>query len=170
MDEYPKDTKEFDKWFPSDNECLNYIIRLRWPNGYQCPHCHVVGQSWLRDRGRIKCKNCRHEQSVTGGTIFHRSHTPLRTWFKIMWHICLQKNGYSAMSLQRSLGFSYPTAWLCLHKLRKAMGQNRKDLLSGEVEVMRLMLVVCTRENAGEDRWKGDCFGSCRERGLKRKF
>lgn len=135
MDEYPKDTKEFDKWFPSDNECLNYIIRLRWPNGYQCPHCHVVGQSWLRDRGRIKCKNCRHEQSVTGGTIFHRSHTPLRTWFKIMWNICLQKNGYSAMSLQRSLGFSYPTAWLCLHKLRKAMGQNRKDLLSGEVEV-----------------------------------
>lgn len=70
------------------------------------------------------------------GTIFQDSHISMQTWFRVMWHICLQKNGISALGIQRSLGLSsYQTAWLCLHKLRKAMIRQGRERLSGKVEV-----------------------------------
>ena len=135
MNEYPHNTKEFDSWFSDETACLHYMIKLHWPDGFECPYCHSKKKSWLLNCGRIKCGICRRESSVTSGTIFYRSHLPFLTWFKIMWHICLQKNGYSALSLQRLLGFSYPTAWLCLHKLRKIMVRTGRELLDGDVEV-----------------------------------
>ncbi len=135
MDTYAIDTKMFNDVFIDDASCLEYLIKIRWPDGYVCPDCHAQGQAWMLCKGKIKCRKCRHVRSALSGTVFQDSHTPLLTWFRIMWHICLQKNGYSALSLQRSLGFSYPTAWLCLHKLRKAMVRPGREKLSGVVEV-----------------------------------
>ena len=135
MDTYPLDTKMFNDVFIDDASCLEYLVKIRWPDGYVCPDCQAHGQAWLLGKGKIKCRKCRHVHSALSGTVFQDSHTPLLTWFRIMWHICLQKNGYSALSLQRSLGFSYPTAWLCLHKLRKAMVRPGREKLSGVVEV-----------------------------------
>ena len=135
MDTYPLDTKMFNDVFIDDASCLEYLVKIRWPDGYVCPDCQAHGQAWLLGKGKIKCRKCRHVHSALSGTVFQDSHTPLLTWFRIMWHICLQKNGCSALSLQRSLGFSYPTAWLCLHKLRKAMVRPGREKLSGVVEV-----------------------------------
>lgn len=135
MDTYPIDTKMFNEAFIDDDSCLKYLFKVRWPDGYVCPDCRTRGQAWMLGKGKIKCRKCHHVHSVLAGTIFHGTHTPLLTWFRIMWHICLQKNGYSALGLQRSLGFSYPTAWLCLHKLRKAMVRPGREKLSGVVEV-----------------------------------
>lgn len=135
MDEYPKNSKMFNETFTTDASCFDYLFKIRWPEGYVCPVCHERGHFWLLDKGKVKCKGCHHVQSILSGTVFQGTHTPLKTWFQIMWHICLQKNGYSALSLQRSLGFSYPTAWLCLHKLRKAMVRPDRERLSGEVEI-----------------------------------
>ncbi len=135
MDTYPIDTKMFNEAFIDDDSCLKYLFKVRWPDGYVCPDCRTRGQAWMLGKGKIKCRKCHHVHSVLAGTVFHGTHTPLLTWFRIMWYICLQKNGYSAQGLQRSLGFSYPTAWLCLHNLRKAMVRPGREKLSGIVEV-----------------------------------
>jgi transposase-like protein len=73
---------------------------------------------------------------VTAGTIFQDSHLPLRLWFRAIWQVTCQKNGASALGLQRVLGLgSYQTAWTVLHKLRRAMVRPGRDKLSGRVEV-----------------------------------
>ena len=82
------------------------------------------------------CRACARQTSVTAGTIFHRTRTPLSTWFAAIWFVTSQKNGVSAQGLQRVLGFgSYETAWAWMHKLRRAMVRPDRDLLSGIVEV-----------------------------------
>jgi transposase-like protein len=82
------------------------------------------------------CVECGVKTSVSAGTIFHRSHTPISTWFAAVWFVTSQKNGVSAQGLQDALGFgSYETAWAWLHKLRRAMVRPDRDLLDGVVEL-----------------------------------
>jgi transposase-like protein len=82
------------------------------------------------------CAECGRKTSATAGTIFHRSHTPLSTWFAAVWFVTSQKNGVSAQGLKDALGFgSYETAWAWLHKLRRAMVRPDRELLSGVVEL-----------------------------------
>src|SRR2546425_7344063 len=84
----------------------------------------------------MHCKGCGHQSSITAGTIFHGTRSPLRQWFQAMWWVTAQKNGASALGLQRILGLgSYETAWALLHKLRRAMVRPGRDRLAGEVEV-----------------------------------
>ena len=83
-----------------------------------------------------ECAGCNYQLSVTAGTIFQDTHKPLTMWFKAMWYITSQKNGASALGLQRALGIgSYRTAWSWLHKLRRAMVRPGRDRLCGRVEV-----------------------------------
>ena len=86
--------------------------------------------------GRLLCKGCRAQVSVLAGTIFQDTHVPMQVWFHAIWWITSQKNGVSALGLQRVLGLgSYRTAWSLLHKIRSAMVRPERDMLSGEVEV-----------------------------------
>jgi len=79
------------------------------------------------------CRGCGRQTSVTAGTIFHRSRYPLKTWFGAMWFVCSQKNGISALGLQRAIGFgSYETAWAWMQKLRRAMVRPDRELLGGQ--------------------------------------
>ena len=121
MENYPKTLDEMECMFKDEGACLAYIAALRWPSGFQCPSCGST-KGWPMGNGRTLCGNCRHQQSVLAGTLFHRTHLSLQTWFRAMWHVCAAKNGLSALNLQRQIGLgSYNTAWLCLHKLRRAM-------------------------------------------------
>ncbi len=130
--DYPGTWQAFEAWFPDDGACREYLARLRWPDGFICPGCGG-GEAWLTGRGLWMCRSCGRQTSVTAGTIFHRSRYPLRVWFAAMWFVCSQKNGVSAMGLQRVLGFgSYETAWAWLHKLRRAMVRPDRELLGGE--------------------------------------
>ena len=87
-------------------------------------------------RGLWLCAACRHQASVTAGTLFQDTHKPLTLWFRAMWYVTTQKNGVSALGLQRVLGLgSYRTAWAILHKLRRAMVRPGRDRLKGIVEV-----------------------------------
>src|SRR5215210_861152 len=87
-------------------------------------------------RGLWMCRSCAYQASVTAGTIFHRSRLPLSDWFAAIWFLCSQKNGVSALGLQRVLGFGpYETAWAWLHKLRRAMVLPGRELLAGAVEL-----------------------------------
>ena len=123
------------EWFPDDAACLAYLERLRWPDGFVCPRCGG-GQGWRIADGRFSCGGCARKVSVTAGTIFHGTRTPLTTWFAAAWYVTNQKFGASALGLQRVLGLgSYETAWTIVHKLRRAMVRPERDLLSGLVEV-----------------------------------
>jgi transposase-like protein len=125
-----------DQWFRSDIACREYIQRLRWPNGFVCPECGVAGEPWTMSRGRLRRRACESETSLTAGTVFQDTRKPLRIWFLAMWFITSQKNGVSALGLQRELGLgSYETAWTWLHKLRRAMVRPDRDNLTGEIEV-----------------------------------
>lgn len=134
-EDYPKNQLEFERWFRTEADCINYLIKLRWPNGFICPGCRSE-HAWQVRRGRFKCRSCRRETSITAGTLFQDSHKPLGFWFRALWHVTNQKSGASALSLQRALGLgSYPTAWLWLHKMRRAMVRSGRDRLNGRIEV-----------------------------------
>lgn len=126
---------EFDSLFKDEDSCLDYLEKLRWPSGYACPNCNS-DKFWVISRGLRMCKHCGRQTSLTSGTIFHRSKKPLLTWFKAMWWIVAQKNGVSALGLQKIMGFgSYRTAWTWLHKFRRVMVVPGREQLSGVVEI-----------------------------------
>ena len=132
--EYPQTLADFDRWFAAEEGCRGYLVKVRWPSGFRCPRCSGV-EAWLTRRGLMHCKECGHQASITAGTIFQGTRSPLRQWFRAMWWVTAQKNGASALGLQRILGIgSYETAWTWLHKLRRAMVRPGRDRLCGEVE------------------------------------
>ena len=135
MEDYPRTVMELEERFSTEEACRDYLIRLRWPAGFVCPRCQAPGD-WTATRGRLICRECRYQASVTAGTIFQDTRKPLRMWFRAAWYITSQKNGASAVSLQQELGLgSYITAWTWLHKLRRAMVRPGRDRLRGTVEV-----------------------------------
>src|SRR5450759_3784960 len=135
MEDYPRNWSEFDARFGTEEACREYLFRLRWPEGFRCPRCGCRECSPVR-AVLLRCRACRHQTSVIAGTIFQDTRTPLRLWFQAMWWVTTQKNGASALGLQRVLGLKqYQTAWTWMHKLRRAMVRPGRDLLSGRVEV-----------------------------------
>ena len=135
MGDYPRNLTEFGARFGSEEACREYLLRLRWPGGFRCPRCSCM-KSWAVREVLLQCAGCGHQTSVTAGTIFQDTRTPLCLWFQAMWWITTQKNGASALGLQRGLGLrQYQTAWTWLHKLRSAMVRPGRDLLGGRVEV-----------------------------------
>jgi hypothetical protein len=135
IEDYPKTLMDFERRFATDDACRDYLGALRWPNGFVCPRCQGA-RGWKMSRGLWLCGGCRHQTSVTAGTIFQDSHLPLSLWFRAMWYVTTQKNGASALAVQRLLGLgSYKTAWALLHKLRRAMVRPGRDRLQGTVEV-----------------------------------
>jgi transposase-like protein len=133
---YPTTMLEFEKRFGTDDACREYLVRLRWPEGFRCPRCKS-DRSWFNGRrGLLECADCHHQSSATAGTIFDGTRLPLTVWFRAMWLVTSQKNGVSALGLQRQLGMKrYETVWTMLHKLRRAMVRPDRDRLSGRVEV-----------------------------------
>jgi len=133
--DYPGTYQQMREWFGDERSCLEYLERLRWPGGFVCPRCDAE-RAWRTGRGLWMCAVCGRKTSVTAGTIFHRTRTPLSTWFAAIWFVTSTKNGVSATGLQQNLGFgSYETAWAWLHKLRRAMVRPDRELLGGVVEV-----------------------------------
>ena len=119
---------------------MHALIILRISDGQGVsivPNCgYSAKKPYLMGRGLFLCRNCKRQTSVTAGTLFHRTHKPLRTWFLAMWFVTSQKYGASALGLKRVLGHgSYNTAWTWLHKLRRAMVRPGRDRLTGAVEV-----------------------------------
>jgi transposase-like protein len=135
VEDFPRTLLELEERFSSEQACRAYLFRLRWPDGFVCPRCGGR-KSWPMSCGRWLCGQCRHQASVTAGTIFQDTRLPLRLWFRAIWQITSQKNGASALTVQRVLGLgSYKTAWTWLHKLRRAMVRPGRDRLGGCVEV-----------------------------------
>ena len=135
MEDYPRTLLEFEKRFANEEACQQYLFDLRWPDGFRCPRCGH-NEAWSTSRALYRCRLCDFQTSVIAGTIFQDTAKPLRLWFRAMWYVVSQKNGVSALGLQRVLGLgSYRTAWTWLHKLRTAMVRPGRDRLAGTVEI-----------------------------------
>ena len=133
--DYPRSVGEFLAWFATDADCRDFLAWLRWPDGFVCDECGHAG-GWQVADGRWKCARCSHRTSVTAGTIFDRTRTPLTVWFQAVWSFATAKDGVSALGLQRTLQIgSYQTAWAMLHRLRSVLVRPGRELLSGQVEV-----------------------------------
>lgn len=132
---YPRSVGEFQSWFGTDAACLDFLEWMRWPDGFVCPDCGHHG-GWRLGDGRFWCLACGSRTSVTAGTIFDRTRTPLTVWFTACWMLATQKDGVSALSLQRALEIgTLQTAWAMLHRLRSVLVRPGRDRLSGTVEV-----------------------------------
>jgi Zn ribbon nucleic-acid-binding protein len=135
MKEYPMTFDEFTTKFATEEQCRDYLYRLRFLNGFVCPKCENT-KAWPIGDTLFECSECGRQTSVIAGTIFQDTRTPLKTWFTAVWWITTQKNGASAMGLQQILGLkSYKTAWTWLHKIRRAMVFPNRLKLNGTVEV-----------------------------------
>lgn len=134
MADYPETVREFRAWFPDEAACRAYLEKVRWPAGPRCPRCPQA-EVWKMQPPFYRCALCRHDFTVTAGTLFADTRLPLTLWFEALWHVVHQKHGASALGVQRVLGVSYLTAWRWLHKLRRAMVRPGRDRLAGSVEV-----------------------------------
>lgn len=147
--DYPATFLQFQDWFSTEEKCLDYLAQLRWPDGFVCPKCGS-STSWRTSDRLWMCTTCSRRTSVTSGTILDRTRTPLRTWFAAIWFVTSQKTGVSALGLQRVLGLkSYETAWVWMHKLRRAMVVPERQLLAGTVEVDETFVGGISRGNSG---------------------
>jgi len=127
---------DFQEHFDTEEKCFDYLVKARWPEGFVCPRCGNRQAYALKARKLFQCKKCRHQVSVTAGTVFHKLRQPLRTLFWAVYLVATNKKGISAMDLQRKLAIpGYKTAWLLLHKIRCGMSSSGQFQLSGVTEV-----------------------------------
>jgi transposase-like protein len=125
---------EFAEWFATEQACIEYLFKIRWPEGFRCPQCGGE-KAWSTKRGLFHCAYCDFQASIITGTIFQDTKKPLRLWFWAIWHLTTQKYGANAQGLQWVLNLGcYETAWILLHKLRRAMVRPGRDRLSGTVQ------------------------------------
>lgn len=151
--DYPRTWNDFLDRFATDEACHAYLEQLRWPQGFVCPACSVMAPAYRASRTRLMCRHCRHQTSITAGTIFDKTRTPLRVWFAAAWYLTNHKQGISALGLQRVLGLgSYQTAWTMLHRFRYAMVRPGRDPLEGRVEVDETYLDITDRPPASTSK------------------
>jgi transposase-like protein len=133
---FPKTLRQFQSNFATEEACERYLAACRWPEGFVCPQCGDRRAYDLVNQRRWQCSGCRHQVSLTAGTVLHRTKIALTHWFWAAYLMTTDKRGVSALLVQRQLGLScYETAWMLLHKLRRAMVNVTREPLYGEVEV-----------------------------------
>ena len=122
--------------YGTDEKCREILTKLRWPEGVRCLRCGDDQRiCYLESRKQFECGSCSYQFSVTTGTVFNDTHLPLEKWFAATYLLCEAKKGMSACQIQRTLGISYKTAWYLCHRIRHAMMQADRPMLSGKVEM-----------------------------------
>jgi transposase-like protein len=134
--------------YGTDEKCREILTKLRWPEGVTCPRCKERRVCWLDSRKQFECASCGYQFSVTTGTIFNDTHLPLEKWFAATYLLCEAKKGMSACQIQRTLGISYKTAWYLCHRIRAAMVEVNRPMLSGKVEMDETFV-------GGKNWWQG---------------
>src|SRR6185437_14600508 len=127
---FPRSLPEFQRLFPDDAACADYLEKIRWESGFTCPHCGTTGEPFrFANRPHVlRCRNCRSDIALTAGTVMERTHTPLSTWFWAAYLVASHTAGMSATQFQRQLGLGrYETAFQILHKLRAGMVRPDRD-------------------------------------------
>jgi len=128
---------EFEREFPNDAACLDWLVAKLYPNGIHCPTCKAVTRHHREaSRPSYACQNCGHHEHPTKGTIFERSATSLKLWFYAIYLMSATRCGISAKQLERELGVTYKTAWRMFGQIRKMLAEDVSGLGgSGPVEI-----------------------------------
>jgi hypothetical protein len=127
---------QFREAYGTEEQCRAVVEKLRWPGGFVCPLCGGAEGKWLRTRPKIQCRACRHQVSLTAGTVFHATKLPLTSWFLAMWLIATAKNGISSVELGRRLGIKQTNAWALKQKVMAVMtGRENAKRLDGRIEM-----------------------------------
>lgn len=121
--------------FPDEAACLEWLVNYLYPDGITCKVCEKITKHHpMKTRKSYSCDECGHHVHPTAGTIFHKSRTPLRSWFHAVYLMSTNKAGTSAKQIERELGVTYKTAWRMMHQIRTMM-EAPDGQLTGEVEV-----------------------------------
>ena len=162
------------KQLATDEQCLAFLEKVRWPHGVRCPVCGGDKIGNIERKSRTKNKRtqlyvclestCKQQFSTTSGTLFHDSHLPLNKWFLAMALIADAKKGMSANQLARHLRVNYRTAWYLAHRIREAMQDIDSPKLSGTVEIDETYIGGKQRNNWRKNKSKEVVMGM-RERG-----
>src|SRR5437660_509823 len=141
--------REFVVEFGSEEKCIEHLAGLRWPGGFACAGCGGR-QAWrLKARPRVyECAACHRQESVTAGTVFHRTRTDLTKWFLAAYLMGRDKRRVSAKFLQRELGVAYQTAWTMAHKLRHGLSEIRRVRCTAFWKPTRPSLVAAATRQA----------------------
>ena len=127
---------QFREAYGTEEQCRAVVEELRWPQGFFCPRCGSREGTRLSTRPMVQCRACRHQASLTAGTIFHATKLPLTTWFLAMWLVVTAKNGISSVELGRRLGIKQTHAWSLKQKLMHVMAErDGAKRLDGRVEM-----------------------------------
>lgn len=136
----PKTLQEAILYFSDPDNCVNFLVSRRWPDGVVCPTCGRTDVSYIAKRRVWQCKT-RHPKcqfSVKVGTVMEDSPMGLDKWLAAMWMIANCKNGISSYEIARGLGITQKSAWFMLHRIRHAMQDAHAPRLGasgGPVEV-----------------------------------
>ena len=168
--------REAHEKFATDEQCLQYIGKMRWPDGIvRCPECGAKevkrversAESKNRRKWFYLCleKTCHNQFTPTSDTIFHDTHLPLIVWFQAITIILNAEKGVSALQLQRDLGIGgYKTAWYLNHRIREVMSEGAIPMLGGTVEIVETYVRGKQRGNKGKLKNKDVVIGM-RQRG-----
>src|SRR5258708_7655637 len=150
----PKTLQEAILYFSDADNCLNYMVSRRWPNGVTCPTCGSSEVRFLANQRRWECKakHAKKQFSAKVGTIFEDSPISLEKWLSAVWIITAAKNGVSSWEIHRSLGITQKTAWFMLHRIRLGMQSKDGGKLSGEVEVDETFIGAKARNMHADDK------------------
>jgi len=138
--------KQFQKDFPSDDTCLEYIFKARFGNNPICPICKKAGSFYRVKKRKTYTCSCGYQVSPTTNTIFHKSSTSLVNWFFAIYLMSTAKNGVSAKEIQRYTDVTYKTAWRMANKIRGLMNQD-ESMLEGIVEIDEMYVGGNPRRN-----------------------
>jgi transposase-like protein len=131
---FPLNILDFQQRFSSENACWQYLRRVRWPDGFRCPHDGTKAVNFIRSVRLWECEKG-HRISVTAETVMHQSHIPLKKWFWAAYLASTQKTGLSALNLAAQIGVSYETAYMMLQRLRAGMVCPQGSKIRGVVEM-----------------------------------
>jgi transposase len=127
---------EFDRDFPDDDACFEWLTRHLYPEGITCPKCaRVTSHYRVKGRTALACQTCGHHEYPLAGTIFERSSTSLRLWFHGFFLMSQTRCGISAKQLERELGVTYKCAWRMFNRIRSVLADDDSTPLSGAVEM-----------------------------------
>ena len=115
--------RQFLNEFPTEDACLEHLMRTRYGDRHDCSRCGRSAHFYrVRTRKVYSCEHCGNQIAPMANTPFERTRTPLRDWFHVMFLFCTTRNGVAAKEVERQLGVTYKTAWRMCHEIRKYMG------------------------------------------------
>jgi transposase-like protein len=130
--------RKFTELYGTERQCEEALEQMKWPDGFRCPRCsdNEYGIVNGRRHKRYQCRHCRHQTTLTAGTIMEATKLPLTFWFLAFYLIGQAKNGISSLELSRHLGVSWNTAWMMHSKIMRSMSE-REDayVLRGNIQM-----------------------------------